>query len=44
MTEEILVTFDNEEASGDLSDQILEEDGPIREVDGKPRVQNFIYL
>ena len=38
MNEEILVTFDNDEASGDSTNQIVDEDGPIREVDGKLRV------
>ena len=41
MTEEIRVIFDNEEASGDSGDfayQIIE-DGRIREIDGKLRVE-----
>ena len=41
MTEEIRVIFDNEEASGDSGDfayQIIE-DGLVREVDGKLRVE-----
>ena len=41
MTEEIRVLFDNEEASGDSGDfayQIIE-DGLVREVDGKLRVE-----
>ena len=41
MTDEIRVIFDNEEASGDSGDfayQIIE-DGLVREVDGKLRVE-----
>ena len=40
MTEEIRVTFDDGEASGESEDFAypIIEDGPVREVDGKLRV------
>ena len=41
MTEEIRVTFDDGEASGESEDFAypIIEDGPVREVDGKLRVE-----